>query len=81
MAAGGRFKSKWDLSLARAVAVAKALEEGGFDRQIVACGMADSRFEDIEADLGRTVRMNLARRVDVVVQNRVDAELGGYGSR
>jgi len=81
MAAGGRFRSNWDLSLARAVAVARALEQGGYDRQIVAYGMADSRFEDIETELGRAVRMNLARRVDVVVRNRVDAELGEYGSR
>jgi len=81
MAAGGEFRSNWDLSLARAVAVAKALEEGGYDRQIVAYGMADSRFDDIETELGREVRMNLARRVDVVVRNRIDAELGEYGSR
>ncbi len=43
--------------------------------------MVDSRFDDIEIDLGRVVRMNLARRVDVVVRNRIDAELGEYGSR
>jgi chemotaxis protein MotB len=81
MAAGGEFESNWDLSLARAVAVARALQDGGFERPVVAYGLADSRFDDIAATLGRDARMSLARRVDVVVRNRIDAELGEYGSR
>jgi len=81
MAAGGEFASNWDLSLARAVAVAHALELGGYDRPVVAYGLADTRFNDLEIGLGRRVRLDLARRVDVVVRNRVDAELGEYGSR
>lgn len=81
MAAGGEFRSNWDLSLARAVAVARALQDGGYERPVVAYGLADSRFDDIEVALGRAARMTLARRVDVVVRNRIDAELGEYGSR
>lgn len=81
MAVGGEFASNWDLSLARAVAVARALKDGGYNRPVVAYGLADTRFGDMEVGLGRGVRMNLARRVDVVVRNRVDAQLGEYGSR
>lgn len=81
MAAGGEFASNWDLSLARAVAVARALEDGGYRRPLVAYGLSDTRFDDLETGLGRSVRMELARRVDVVLRNRADVELGEYGSR
>lgn len=80
MAPGGEFTSNWDLSLARAVAVARALKEGGYNRPVVAYGLADTRFGDLEVKLGRRVRMDLARRVDVVVRDRADAQLGEYGS-
>jgi chemotaxis protein MotB len=63
----GAFASNWDLSLARAATVAQALRRGGFTRPIAAYGVADSHFEELPNDLPWLRRLELARRVDVVL--------------
>lgn len=64
---GGEFASKWELSLARAVAFANALRQGGYARPVATMGYADTRFSEIPSDLPLARRHSLARRVDVVI--------------
>lgn len=63
---GGAYASNWELSLARAAAVANALRRSGYTEDIVAYGFADSRFSQLP-DLPTDQRHALGRRVDIVV--------------
>lgn len=67
MGGGGRYASNWELSLARADAVAARLVETGYPRQPTVEGQGDSRFFDVDPTLGMERRYELARRVDVVI--------------
>lgn len=66
----GRYRSNWELSMARALAVAGALRRAGYRGDIPALGMADGRFRHLSASLPAKRRMELARRVDIVVRDR-----------
>lgn len=70
--AGSRWPSNWELSLARAQAVADALHGAGYLRAITVRGQADAQFPETAPFLPVAERMRLARRVDVIV-----AEHGG----
>lgn len=63
---GTAYPSNWELSLARAAAVADTLRRSGYEREIVAYGFADSRYEELPA-MNQAQRHALARRVDIVV--------------
>ena len=63
---GGAYTSNWELSLARAAAVADALRRSGYTEDIVVYGFADSRFSQLP-DLPVDQRRALGRRVDIVV--------------
>ena len=63
---GGSYPSNWELSLARAVAVANSLKRSGYTDDILAYGYADSRSGQLP-DLPGEERRSLARRVDVVI--------------
>ena len=67
---GDDFASNWELSMARAVAVANALRRSGYREHVVAYGYADSRFEELP-DLVPEERRALGRRVDIVVMPTV----------
>ncbi len=62
------FSSPWELSLARALAVAEVLREAGLSQRITAFGLADSRFHELSPALSEWRRRQLARRVDVVLR-------------
>lgn len=64
---GGQFKSNWDLSLARAANVAGVLENVGYERPITIRGAASARYEDLPAEVPEAERLDLSRRVDVVI--------------
>lgn len=64
---GGQFASNWELSLARADAVARRLVETGFPRQPTVEGQGDSKFAEVAPTLDMERRYGLARRVDVVI--------------
>lgn len=64
---GSGFSSNWDLSLARAVAVAGELKRAGFARDVAAFGVADSHFAELPDDLPLARRLELARRVDILL--------------
>jgi len=63
---GDAFSSNWELSVARAAAVAAVLRESGVRQEIEAVGYGDSRYETLpDTDAAR--RDRLANRVDIVI--------------
>ena len=68
-----QFRSNWELSLARAVAVADRLRAFGYPRPIATFGFADTRFSDVASVEPRARRLALARRVDIVIRSTTDA--------
>ncbi len=67
MTGSGRYSSNWELSLARADAVAHQLMETGFPRMPTVEGVGDSRFYTVSPTLELDRRYVLARRVDIVI--------------
>lgn len=67
------FESNWELSLARASAVANALRSSGYTDDIIAYGYADSRYSQLP-DLSPEERAKLGRRVDIVIFPTVGGE-------
>ena len=63
-----RFTSNWELSLARATAVVQALRAAGYSQQSRALGYGSSRFGEISTALPEVRRLELARRVDIIVR-------------
>ena len=65
---GAAHASNWELSIARASAVADELRRVGYHRGIVALGYADTQFNDV-AKFGEPSRAySAARRVEVIVR-------------
>lgn len=62
------YPSNWELSLARARAVAAHLSRSGYQRDIGVFGYADTRFSDLSPRLAADHREALARRVDVIIR-------------
>ena len=69
---GDEFSSNWDLSLARAAAVANALNRAGHTENIRTLGYADARYPMLPL-MGEQDRTALARRVDIVVLPTVES--------
>ena len=63
--AGGAFASNWELSLARALAVADLLVTTGLGRRVACYGLAESRYDELGETSGSDRHAN-ARRVDLV---------------
>lgn len=61
------FPSNWELSLARAAAVARALRDGGYPLEIQIFGHAATRFEELDIDIPIDERFREARRVEVII--------------
>ena len=68
------FASNWELSLARAMAVAEVLKSHGMTRNLATFGLADSRFYQLEPKLEEDRRYELARRVDVVIREGAERQ-------
>ena len=62
------FTSNWELSIARASAVADELRRAGFHRGIAALGYGDTRFDDDAKIAALSRAYATARRVDVIVR-------------
>lgn len=70
--AGGRFRSNWELSLARALAVSESLKRSGYRKPIEVRGLADGKFSEIDGTLPLEQRQRMARRVDLVIHQERD---------
>ncbi len=68
-----RFQSNWDLSLARATSVTRAMISAGYDRPVRTVGRGDGLYYDLSNELSFDERMQYARRVDLIVR-RLEAE-------
>ncbi len=64
---GYGYPSNWELSLARAISVASLLENVGYDRPILVRGQAAGRYYDLPTAMSEIERLDLSRRVDVVI--------------
>ena len=64
---GNAFPSNWELSLARAAHVAAVLENVGYDRPMTIRGYASGRYEDMPQSVSATDRLDLSRRVDIII--------------
>lgn len=62
------FSSNWDLSLARALALANALRSAGYANSIKVLGAANGAYHDISPRLASARRDMLARRIDLVIR-------------
>ena len=70
---GETYDNAWSLSMARATAVANAMQRSGYGRDVTALGLADSRFQTLPEELSEEARRRLARRVDVVIRKEQEA--------
>ena len=59
--------TNWDLSLLRAMAVSDILQNVGYTRKIITRGLASSRFDELPTEWEEETRLNIARRVDILV--------------
>lgn len=66
---GTGYDSNWDLSLARAATVAGVLERVGYRKDVGIRGDSSGRYEDLEDIKDEQRRLDLARRVDIVLLN------------
>ena len=71
---GARFASNWELSPARAVAVSSAMRDAGYSRPINTFGRGDGVFYDLSARLPPAVRLNMGRRVDLIIREEIADE-------
>ena len=60
------FTSDWELSLARAIAVANELKRAGYTEEILSVGFGESRSSALK-DLPKNDRATMSRRVDVMI--------------
>lgn len=68
----GMFRSNWDLSLARAIAIADEIVAIGYQGSVRAYGFASSRFDEISDQISMDRKYSHARRVDIVIRKSAD---------
>ena len=73
----GVYASNWELSLARAAAVANELKRSGYTDYINIYGFAASRYDQLPKLLDEEARFAMARRVDIVIEPHGGSGIGG----
>ena len=68
-ASASQFNSNWDLSMLRALNVSAILEKVGYQNDITIRGLSNGRYQDLESIKDEQRRLELARRVDIVILN------------
>ncbi|WP_235067619.1 flagellar motor protein MotB [Micavibrio aeruginosavorus] len=63
------FTTNWDVSMARAAAVAAILDNVGYTYPVTIQGAGRGRYDDIGTSLPEDRRLDLSRRVDIVIMN------------
>jgi chemotaxis protein MotB len=61
------FTSNWQLSIARAVAVANELRRAGYHREMSPSGFGESAFRELPSGVAADRLNDVARRVDIVI--------------
>lgn len=64
---GQFYPTNWELSLVRAISVAKLIEQAGYTQTIEIFGNGPSRFDEIDKNIPLDERYLLARRVDIFI--------------
>ncbi|VAW00641.1 Flagellar motor rotation protein MotB [hydrothermal vent metagenome] len=64
---GRRYPTNWELSLVRAISVARLIEDAGYTKNIETYGNGPSRFDDLDETVPLDERYLLARRVDIFI--------------
>lgn len=64
---GGDYASNWELSLSRAAAVGAMLQNVGYQKPLTFRGQAAGRFDDMPETIPINERLDISRRVDVVI--------------
>ncbi|HRQ61536.1 MAG TPA: flagellar motor protein MotB [Alphaproteobacteria bacterium] len=72
------FASNWELSLSRAANVASILQSTGYSKPMTLRGMSSARYDELPADLGEDKRLDLSRRVDIVILKTTGAQVQRY---
>ena len=67
------YTSNWELSTARAAAVANMLRQVGYQDEIIALGFADSKFQ-ISSNTQDVGRASAGHRIDIIVSSTVRVE-------
>lgn len=62
-----QYASNWELSLARAAAVANMLVRAGYPETVLAFGYADTRYQYLPKAMSDEQRRALAQRIDIVI--------------
>jgi len=70
---GTAYKTNWELSLARAIAVANELRRSGYTETITSYGYADSLFSQLP-DVGEKERREMSRRIDIVIRPTISED-------
>lgn len=73
-----KFASNWELSLSRAANVATILQSTGYSKPMTLRGMSSARYDELPADLGEEKRLDLSRRVDIVILKTTGAQVQRY---
>jgi len=60
--------ASWEISLARAVALAAALRMAGYDKPVAAFGHGESLLAGLPADLDAAERQRRSARIDIVIR-------------
>jgi chemotaxis protein MotB len=68
-AEGGSYASGWELSLSRAAAVAASLDKVGYTEPMTIRGASDGGYGDLDEIADQNERLDLSRRVDIVIMN------------
>ena len=66
----GTFASNWDLSLSRGLAVADAMRAGGYRHPFNVFGRGSGLYYDLSPRLAQDRRLQLGRRVDLVIREQ-----------
>lgn len=74
-----RYRTNWQLSLARGANVASVLRDLGYSRDLTVRGLSSGRYDDIPEEIAQEERYNMARRVDIVLMRDEGYRIGGYG--
>lgn len=72
------YGNNWELSLARATNVAALIESTGYSRPMTVRGMSSARYDELPQDLPEDKRLDLARRVDIVILRTTGAQVQRY---